>query len=121
MMGAFPGQFGLEEATNVWFVRSLLILVGVIAFLWLGMENAEQTIDFTFFTREYPGLNLNFLMLLVFVSGMVFSFLISVVNELHLRRQLAQARREATRMNQEIAALRSLPLDDVDTPASMDR
>jgi uncharacterized integral membrane protein len=98
----------------MWFIRSFLILVGVIAFLWLGMENANQTVDFTFFTKRYPGLNLNFLMLLVFVSGMVFSFLISVVNELALRRQLAQARRELTRMDREIAALRSLPLDDTE-------
>lgn len=102
----------------MWFVRSLLILVGVIAFLWLGMENADQTINFTFFTREYPGLSLDFLMLLVFVSGMVFSFLISVINELHLRRRLAQARRELTRMDREIAALRSLPLDDADAMRS---
>jgi uncharacterized integral membrane protein len=98
----------------VWFVRSVFILVGVIAFLWLGMENAEQSVNFTFFTREYPGLSLNFLLLLVFVSGMVFSFLISVINELHLRRQLSQARRELTRMDREIAALRSLPLEDAD-------
>jgi uncharacterized integral membrane protein len=111
----------LQEATTVWFVRSVFILVGVIAFLWLGMENAGQTIDFTFFTREYPGLNLNFLMLLVFVSGMVFSFLISVINELHLRRQLSQSRREVTRMNREIAALRSLPLDDADASAGSDQ
>lgn len=100
----------------MWFVRSFFMIVGVIAFLWLGMENAGQTVDFTFFTRPYPGLNLNFLMLLVFVAGMVFSFVISVVNELNLRRQLAQARRESARMNQEIAALRSLPLDDVTAP-----
>ena len=98
----------------MWFVRSVLILAGVIAFLWLGMENADQTINFTFFTRVYPGLNLNFLLLLVFVSGMVFSFLISVINELNLRRQLSQARRELTRMDREIAALRSLPLEDTD-------
>lgn len=98
----------------MWFIRSFLILVGVIAFLWLGMENAEQTVNFTFFTKEYPGLNLNFLMLLVFVSGMVFSFLISVLNELALRRQLSLTRRELTRMDREIAALRSLPLEDTE-------
>jgi hypothetical protein len=45
---------------------------------------------------------------------MVFSFLISVVNEIALRRQLTQARRELTRMDREVAALRSLPLEDTD-------
>jgi uncharacterized membrane protein YciS (DUF1049 family) len=96
----------------VWFFRSFLTLVGVVAFLWIGMENADQSIDFTFFTREYPGLALNVLMLFVFVSGMVFSFVISVINELHLRRELSRARHQLTRMDREIAALRSLPLED---------
>ncbi len=99
----------------MWFIRSLVIMVGVIAFLWLGMENAGETVDFTFFTRRYPALSLDFLMLLVFVSGMVFSFLISVVNEMNLRRQLAQARRDVARVNREVASLRSLPLDDAET------
>lgn len=98
----------------MWFVRSFLIFAGVVAFLWIGMENADQMVDFTFFTREYPGLALNVLMLFVFVTGMVFSFVISVLNELHLRRQLSQARRQLSRMDQEIAALRSLPLEDSD-------
>ena len=98
----------------MWFIRSVVIMGGVIAFLWLGMENAGETVDFTFFTRRYPGLSLDFLMLLVFVSGMVFSFLISVVNEMNLRRQLTQARRDAARINREVASLRSLPLDDAD-------
>lgn len=98
----------------MWFVRSLVIMAGVIAVLWLGMENAGETVDFTFFTRHYPGITLNFLMLLVFVSGMVFSFLISVVNEMNLRRQLAQAKRDVLRVNREVASLRSLPLDDTE-------
>jgi len=98
----------------VWFIRSFLIFAGVVAFLWIGMENADETIDFTFFTRTYPGLALNVLMLFVFVTGMVFSFVISVINELHLRRQLSQTRRQLTRMDREIAALRSMPLEDTD-------
>ena len=53
----------------MWFVRSFLILAGVVAFLWLGMENADQTVDFTFFTKVYPGLELTFLMMIVFVAG----------------------------------------------------
>lgn len=98
----------------MWFVRSFLIFAGVVAFLWIGMENADETIDFTFFTRTYPGLALNVLMLFVFVTGMVFSFVVSVINELHLRRQLSQTRRQLTRMDREIAALRSMPLEDTD-------
>ena len=40
----------------MWFLRSLIILIGVIAFLWVGMNNADQKVDFKFFTKEYPAM-----------------------------------------------------------------
>jgi uncharacterized membrane protein YciS (DUF1049 family) len=98
----------------VWFIRSLIILVGVIAFLWVGMNNADQRVDFKFFNKEFIGLNLNLLLLLVFAVGMVFSFLIWVLNEFTLRNQISRYRREVTRLEKELAALRSLPLEETE-------
>jgi uncharacterized membrane protein YciS (DUF1049 family) len=98
----------------VWFIRSLIILVGVIAFLWVGMNNADQRVDFKFFNKEFIGLNLNLLLLLVFAVGMVFSFLIWVLNEFTLRNQISRYRREVTRLEKELAALRSLPLEEAE-------
>jgi uncharacterized integral membrane protein len=106
--GATKGGF------DVWFIRSLIVLVGVIAFLWVGMHNAHHSVDFKFFSKEYVGLSLNLLLLLVFVVGMVFSFLIWVLNEFTLRSQIGRYRREVARLEKELAALRSLPLEEVD-------
>jgi uncharacterized membrane protein YciS (DUF1049 family) len=100
----------------VWFLRSLIILVGVVAFLWVGMNNADQRVDFKFFHKEYLGLNLNLLLLLVFAVGMVFSFAIWVLNEFALRNQISRYRRDITRLERELAALRSLPLEDAASP-----
>lgn len=96
----------------MWLIRSLIILVGVIAFLWVGMNNADQRVDFKFFNKEFIGLNLNLLLLLVFAVGMVFSFLIWVLNEFALRSQISRYRREVGRLEKELAALRSLPLEE---------
>ena len=105
----------------MWFIRSLIILVGVIAFLWVGMNNADQRVDFKFFNKEYIGLNLNLLLLLVFTVGMVFSFLIWVLNEFTLRHQINRHRKEVTRLEKELAALRSLPLSDTEAaPGDID-
>lgn len=98
----------------MWFLRSLIILVGVVAFLWVGMNNADQRVDFKFFHKDYLGLNLNLLLLLVFAVGMVFSFAISVLNEFALRNQINRYRRDITRLEKELAALRSLPLEDAE-------
>jgi uncharacterized membrane protein YciS (DUF1049 family) len=110
-----PGANGIARRNTVWFVRALIILVGVIAVLWLGTQNVDQSVDFQFFTHSYPGLNLNVLMLIVFVSGMVFSFIIAALNELQLRRQINRYRKQLGRAEREMSALRSLPLEEGDS------
>jgi len=99
----------------VWLIRSAIILVGVIAFLWVGMNNADQNVDFTFFTKSYQALSLNLLMLLVFAAGMVFSFLIFVLSEFQLRHTIGQKQREVNRLERELSALRNLPLEEGDS------
>jgi len=103
-----------KEAFDVWFIRSLIALVGIIAFLWVGMSNADQHVDFKFFTRAYPGLSLNILLIAVFGAGMVFSFVIWVLSEFQLRNRIQSYRREVNRLREELAALRSLPLEDTE-------
>jgi uncharacterized membrane protein YciS (DUF1049 family) len=108
----------------VWLIRSAIILVGVIAFLWVGMNNADQSVDFTFFTKHFPGLSLNLLLLVVFAAGMVFSFLIFVLSEFQLRTTISRKQRDLVRLERELSALRNLPLEegessDRETPASL--
>ena len=96
----------------MWLFRSVIILIGVIAFLWLGMKNADQTVNFSFFTKYFESLSLNLLLLVVFAAGMVFSFLIAVVNEFGLRNTISGQRRNIGRLEKELAALRNLPLEE---------
>jgi uncharacterized membrane protein YciS (DUF1049 family) len=78
------------------------------------MNNADQRVDFRFFTKDFVGLSLNLLLLLVFAVGMVFSFLIWVLNEFALRSQISRYRRKVGRLEKELAALRSLPLEETE-------
>ena len=96
----------------MWLIRSIIILVGIIAFLWLGMHNASERVDFHFFTTTYMGFSLNLLMLIVFAAGMVFSFLIFIFSELQLRHAIGQRQRDIARLERELAALRNLPLEE---------
>lgn len=99
----------------MWLIRSAVILVGVIAFLWVGMTNADQRVDFTFFTQIYDGLSLNLLMLMVFAAGMVFSFLIFALSEFQLRHTINSKQKEIVRLERELSALRNLPLEEGDS------
>ena len=108
----------------MWLIRSAVILVGIIAFLWVAMSNADQRVDFNFFTKYFPNLSLNLLMLVVFATGMVFSFLIFVLSEFQLRHTITQKQREVVRLERELSALRNLPLEqgeseDRETQASL--
>lgn len=96
----------------MWLIRSVIILVGIIAFLWLGMNNADQRVDFVFFTKVYQSLSLNLLMLVVFAAGMVFSFFVFILSEFQLRNTISRQRREVDRLERELAALRNLPLEE---------
>ena len=98
----------------MWLFRSVIILVGIIAFLWLFMNNADQRVDYVFFTKVFPSLSLNLLVLVVFGAGMVFSFFVFVFSELQLRNTISRQRREIDRLERELAALRNLPLEEVE-------
>jgi uncharacterized membrane protein YciS (DUF1049 family) len=76
------------------------------------MKNADQTVDFSLFTKTYLDFSLNLLMLVVFAAGMIFSFLISIINEFQLRSKISSQRRGIARLEKELAALRNLPLED---------
>lgn len=98
----------------MWLFRSVIILVGIIAFLWLFTTNADQRVDFVFFTKEFQALPLYLLMLVVFAAGMVFSFLVFVLSEFQLRNKIGRQRREIDGLERELAALRNLPLEESD-------
>lgn len=98
----------------MWFIKSVILLIGVIAVLWLGMKNADQTVDFSLFTRYFENLSLNLLLVVVFITGMVFSFLIAVVNEFGLRSTIGSQRRHISRLEKELAAIRNLPLEETE-------
>jgi uncharacterized membrane protein YciS (DUF1049 family) len=76
------------------------------------MNNADQRVDFVFFTKVYPSLPLNLLMLIVFAAGMVFSFFVFIFSEYQLRNTISRQKREVDRLERELAALRNLPLEE---------
>jgi uncharacterized membrane protein YciS (DUF1049 family) len=97
----------------VWLIRSAIILVGVIGFLWVGMTNADQQVsNFTFFTNQFYGVSLNLLMFIVFAAGMIFSFLIFVLSEFQLRHTIGRKQKEIGQLERELSALRNLPLEE---------
>jgi uncharacterized membrane protein YciS (DUF1049 family) len=96
----------------VWIVRGIIILIGAIALLWLGTKNAGTTIDFHLFTKTFYNAELNIILVVTFIAGMLVWAIGSWIREVQLTLRLARSRKTIQRLEQELSALRNLPLEE---------
>jgi uncharacterized membrane protein YciS (DUF1049 family) len=96
----------------VWIIRGMIILIGAIALLWLGTRNAGTMVDFRFFTQTYYNTELNVILVITFVAGMVAWAIGAWIREVQLVLRLAKSKRVIQRLEQELADLRNIPLDE---------
>jgi uncharacterized integral membrane protein len=96
----------------VWVIRSIVLLAAVVALIWLGTKNAGTTVTFHLFNRTFIDVELNLILVLSFLAGMLVWAIGSWVREVQLRLQLMKERRETRRLQEEISDLRNLPLEE---------
>jgi uncharacterized integral membrane protein len=99
----------------VWLVRSLLVFVVVASVLALAVVNVEHHTSLTLFTRTYQNLALNVVLFCAMLCGAILVFGLMVFREFALRNEIRRLRRENLRLDDEITALRNLPLAGLDT------
>ncbi len=104
----------------MWILRSIILLVGVAALVWLGTKNAGTKITFHLFTRTYLDVELNLVMVVTFIAGMLVWAIGAWIREAQLRLGLLKSRREIRRLEEEIADLRNLPLEEEQEPGIVD-
>ncbi len=104
----------------MWILRSIILLVGVAALVWLGTKNAGTKITFHLFNRTYLDVELNLIMVVTFIAGMLVWAIGAWIREAQLRLGLIKSRREIRRLNEEISDLRNLPLEEESEPEIAD-
>ena len=98
----------------MWLVRSFLVFVVVAAVLALAIVNVEHRTALTLFTRTYESLPLNVVLFCAVLFGAALIFILMVFREFSLRSEIRRLRRENLRLDDEITALRNLPLAGLD-------
>jgi uncharacterized integral membrane protein len=99
----------------VWFVKMFLILVIFVAVIGFAILNLREYVTIQF----YPGrggaydVQLVVALFVAFVGGMFTWFMASLVRDLRIRREMGKLRRQMKLLEQELTALRNLPLEDV--------
>lgn len=104
----------------MWILRSIILLVGVAALVWLGTKNAGTTMTFHLFNRSFIDVELNLIMVVSFIAGMLVWAIGAWIREAQLRIGLLKSRREIRRLNEEISDLRNLPLEEEPEPEITD-
>lgn len=96
----------------MWILRSIIMLVGVAALVWLGTKNAGTKMTFHLFNRTYIDVELNLIMVVTFIAGMLVWAIGAWIREAQLRLGLLKSRRDIRRLKDEISDLRNLPLEE---------
>lgn len=98
----------------MWFLRTFAAGLLFAAVLLFAILNVQSAVDIRFLpgARATYHVQLVFGLFVAFVLGALTWFVISLVHEIGVRRELARLRRESDRLRAELTALRNLPLED---------
>ena len=104
----------------MWIFRGVVVLIGAIVLMSFFMANAHKPIDFKFqiwplVDKEYS-VEVNFVMFVSFVSGMIVWAIGAWVREAQLLVRLGQSKRALARLEEEIADLRNIPIEEAAGP-----
>lgn len=94
----------------MWLIRGIILVAGIVAVVWLGTENAGTKVNFHLFARSFENIELNLILIITFLGGMLFWALFSWVKEAQLRIGLRRANKQIKALEEELADLRNLPL-----------
>ncbi|NLI15329.1 MAG: LapA family protein [candidate division Zixibacteria bacterium] len=98
----------------MWIVRYAIAAVLIIALLGFTIQNSYQRVIINIGAKTYEDVPLMFVIFIAFCVGIIFWFVISVVQYLRLSGQLADQKRKLRNLSEELTTLRNLPLEETE-------
>ncbi len=98
----------------MWIFRYFIAAVLIIALLGFAIENAHQTVEINIANKSYQHVRLIYVVYAAFCLGLVFWFVISIIQYFRMMKQLSEQRRKNRILTQEITNLRNLPLEEIE-------
>lgn len=96
----------------MWIIRGIILLVGVIGLVWLGTLNAGSKVTFRFFNWTYYDLQLNVILVVTFIAGMLIWAIGAWIREAQLLLRVGREKKNCRKLQDELEALRNLPLEE---------
>ena len=98
----------------MWLVRSILIFAAIVAVLVFAIGNVENRTTIRLITTTYENVHLNLVLLCAALFGAGACFFAMIFREIGLRTANRRLRRDAMRLDDELTALRNLPLSGIE-------
>jgi len=114
--------FPYLEVNTVWVVRMLVTLLVVIVVAVFAIFNVTEQATVTLWPETVIFYQVPLVLLLfeAFVLGAVVWFIVSIFHEVGLRRQIRKLKHENSDLNQEIAGLHSISLQEIEGETAQD-
>lgn len=96
----------------MWIIRGIILLFGVVGLVWLGTLNAGTKMTFRLFNWTYYNLQLNVILVVSFLAGMLVWAIGAWIREAQLLLRVSKEKKNCRRLQEELEALRNLPLDE---------
>ncbi|MBU8869811.1 MAG: LapA family protein [Gemmatimonadales bacterium] len=94
----------------MWIFKGLLFLLFVFALLFFAVTNSQQAVDINLFGTSFLGISIIWVVLASFLVGFAASFVIAAFREFRFHREIRGLKKAGLLRDKEIAALRTLPL-----------
>ncbi len=108
----------------MWVIKGFLFLVLLFALVYFFVTNSNQTVDINLFGKLFLDISIYWVVAISFLLGFVGSFLLAAIREIRFHREIGRLRRDNRAKEQEIADLRTLPLQELseeEAPPSLTR
>jgi uncharacterized integral membrane protein len=99
----------------VWIVRGLVFLLALVALAVFFAQNSAEVVDLTILHWEYLAIPLYLVVAGSFLVGVAVSVVVGGIREIRLRNRMRILGRSIKERDREIADLRNLPLQDLDS------
>ena len=98
----------------MWVIRWFFTLLVLVILILFSISNLGNNTDITVIPGHlhYTSVSVIWIVAISFIIGMLVSFIVAVVNYLQQSRLMKKKDRQISQLQQELTAMRNLPLDD---------
>jgi uncharacterized integral membrane protein len=99
----------------MWLAKTLIPAVIMIMLLGFAFLNPDQRSDVDLFFKTYYDVQLTVVVLLSVILGMALMLSLSIYHDLTVNAQMRKLKTEKSRIEQELIALRTTPLEGLES------